>query len=118
MKEVQPFRHITCVVRKKITYPIKISFLSDNWVKRSGQDEALLPGLGRYSQRQLFWVSAANVWCAKYRDKALKLRVLTGVHAPDMFRVRGPFSNMKEFADDFSCPDRSPMNPAHKCQVW
>ncbi len=90
----------------------------DNWVLRHGREEQLLPGLQRYSQRQLFWVSAANVWCAKYRDKALKLRVLTGVHSPDKFRVRGPFSNMKEFAVDFSCPPGSPMNPEHKCQVW
>ena len=93
------------------------SYFSDNWVSRSGDDEKLLPGL-EYTQRQLFWVSAANVWCAKYRPKALKLRVLTGVHAPDMFRVRGPFSNMAEFARDFQCPLGSQMNPRAKCQVW
>ena len=61
------------------------SCLADKWVARN-HDEKLLPGLGKYSQRQMFWISAANVWCAKYRDKALKLRVLTGVHSPDMFR--------------------------------
>ncbi len=71
-----------------------------------------------YGQRQLFWISAANVWCAKYRPKALKIRVLTGVHSPDMFRVQGPFSNMHEFARDFSCPRGSNMNPEDKCQVW
>ena len=59
--------------------------IADKWVRRN-HDEKLLPGLGKYSQRQMFWISAANVWCAKYRDKALKLRVLTGVHSPDMFR--------------------------------
>ena len=52
--------------------------LPDRWVRRHGKEQRL-PGLGRYSQRQMFWVSAANVWCAKYRDKALKLRVMTGV---------------------------------------
>ena len=88
----------------------------DKWVTRN-EEEPLLPGL-HYTQRQLFWVSAANVWCAKYRPKALKLRVLTGVHAPDMFRVQGPFSNMKEFATDFKCPVGSPMNPIKKCKVW
>ena len=88
----------------------------DKWVSRN-QEEPLLPGL-HYTQRQLFWVSAANVWCAKYRPKALKLRVLTGVHAPDMFRVQGPFSNMKEFATDFRCPVGSQMNPIKKCKVW
>ena len=102
---------------------LKLSFVCsfllhflDKWVIRH-EEEPLLPGL-HYTQRQLFWVSAANVWCAKYRPKALKLRVLTGVHAPDMFRVQGPFSNMKEFADDFRCPAGSPMNPNKKCKVW
>ena len=64
-------------------------------------------------------VSAANVWCAKYRPKALKLRVLTGVHSPDQFRVQGPFSNMDDFSRDFNCPIGSNMNPPkeNKCQV-
>ena len=88
----------------------------DKWVSHN-EEEPLLPGLS-YTQRQLFWVSAANVWCAKYRPKALKLRVLTGVHAPDMFRVQGPFSNMKEFGEDFQCARGAPMNPIQKCQVW
>jgi len=88
----------------------------NRWVSRNSE-EPLLPGL-EYTQRQLFWVSAANVWCAKYRPKALKLRVLTGVHAPDMFRVKGPFSNMPEFARDFNCPIGSPMNRVNKCSVW
>ena len=97
-------------------YQPNIIIILDKWVSRN-EEEPLLPGL-HYTQRQLFWVSAANVWCAKYRPKALKLRVLTGVHAPDMFRVQGPFSNMKEFATDFSCPVGSPMNPVKKCKVW
>eukprot|EP00095_Tigriopus_kingsejongensis_P004532 maker-scaffold532_size145644-snap-gene-0.44 protein:Tk04532 transcript:maker-scaffold532_size145644-snap-gene-0.44-mRNA-1 annotation:"membrane metallo-endopeptidase-like 1-like" len=90
----------------------------EKWVTRSHQKEQLLPGLGRFNQHQLFWMSAANVWCAKYRDKALKLRVLTGVHSPDMFRVKGPFSNMPEFSRDFQCSLGTPMNPKKKCEVW
>jgi len=88
------------------------------WVKENGP-EPRLPGLN-YTQNQLFWISAANVWCAKYRPKALKLRVLTGVHSPDKFRVQGPLSNMNEFARDFHCPVGSNMNPPkeEKCQVW
>ena len=42
---------------------------------------------------QMFWISAANTWCSKYRDKALEKRIKTGVHSPGMFRVQGPFSN-------------------------
>ena len=94
----------------------QLNLLADRWVTRNGM-EPLLPGLN-YTQKQLFWVSAANVWCAKYRPKSLKLRVMTGVHAPDMFRVKGPFSNMNEFAQDFNCPIGSPMNRVNKCSVW
>ena len=49
----------------------------------------------------MFWISAANTWCSKYRDKALEKRIKTGAHSPGMFRVRGPFANSREFASDF-----------------
>merc|ERR1712158_68687 len=90
----------------------------NSWVARNGA-EPRLPGLN-YTPRQLFWVSAANVWCAKYRPKALKLSVLTGTHSPDQFRVQGAFSNMDAFSKDFKCPIGSNMNPPkeNKCQVW
>jgi len=90
----------------------------DDWIEQNGEDK-LLPGLN-YTQKQLFWISAANVWCAKYRPKAMKLRVMTGVHSPDQFRVQGTFSNMEEFAQDFKCPGGSSMNPPkdEKCSVW
>ncbi|ODM96912.1 Membrane metallo-endopeptidase-like 1 [Orchesella cincta] len=87
------------------------------WVKRN-KPEPRLPGLKSYSSNQLFWLSAANVWCNKYRKESLKLRILTGVHSPGEFRVRGPFSNMDTFARDFNCPVKSAMNPEHKCAVW
>ena len=117
LKLSQPIKVVKSLQFTQYAINKKISIFSDKCSSRRSQPEALLPGLG-YTQRQLFWVSAANVWCAKYRPKALKLRVMTGVHAPDMFRVRGPFSNMKEFARDFNCPLGSSMNPREKCQVW
>lgn len=88
-----------------------------SWTKRHG-DEPKLPGLHSYNNNQMFWISAANIWCSKYRDKALEKRIKTGAHSPGMFRVRGPFSNSKEFAKDFNCPLGSNMNPVDKCEVW
>merc|ERR1712032_1273418 len=41
----------------------------DKWVKTNGQ-ELLLPGLN-YTQRQMFWLSGANVWCSKV-EQALR----------------------------------------------
>ncbi|XP_046742992.1 neprilysin-2 isoform X2 [Diprion similis] len=96
---------------------IKEAYLAyKDWVKRNGP-EPKLPGL-KYTPEQMFWVSAANTWCSKYRPEAIKLRITTGFHSPGEFRVLGPLSNMKEFAADFNCPIGSAMNPERKCSVW
>ncbi|XP_076754338.1 M13 family metallopeptidase neprilysin 2 isoform X2 [Xylocopa sonorina] len=96
---------------------IKEAYLAyQEWIKRN-QAEPKLPGLP-YSPEQLFWISAANTWCSKYRPEAMKLRITTGFHSPGKFRVLGPLSNMEEFSKDFNCPIGSKMNPEKKCAVW
>ncbi|XP_015600086.1 neprilysin-2 isoform X3 [Cephus cinctus] len=96
---------------------IKEAYLAYNqWVKRNGPEKKL-PGL-RYTPRQMFWISAANTWCSKYRPEAIKLRITTGFHSPGEFRVLGPLSNMPEFSKDFKCPLGTKMNPEKKCSVW
>lgn len=44
--------------------------------------------------------------------------ITADTHSTDRFRVLGSFSNSKEFASDFKCPEGSPMNPVKKCEVW
>lgn len=88
----------------------------NRWVKRNG-NELVLPGLD-LTPNQLFWVGAANTWCSKYRPKSLEMRIRTGAHSPGNFRVKGPFSNSREFSQDFNCRIGSPMNPVNKCEVW
>ena len=96
---------------------MKVSYLAyKNWVKQHSP-EPKLPGLG-YSSSQLFWISAANMWCSKNKPEVLKLLITTEVHSPDKFRVLGPFSNIPDFAKDFNCPVGSKMNPQKKCSVW
>ena len=63
-----------------------LSTCLDEWVHTNGEEHRL-PGLN-FSPRQMFWISAANVWCSKSRPEALKLSVLTGTHSPDQFRVQ------------------------------
>uniref|UniRef100_A0A8D9BV62 Neprilysin-11 n=1 Tax=Cacopsylla melanoneura TaxID=428564 RepID=A0A8D9BV62_9HEMI len=87
------------------------------WVSRHGE-EPRLPGLHQYSPRQMFWISAASVWCSLYRPESLKIRIRTGYHSPGEFRVLGPMSNLPQFAEDWKCPSGSKMNPTHKCEVW
>ena len=97
-------------------YMLIITIFSERYVKRHGA-EPKLPGL-ELNQNQLFWLSAANTWCSKYRPKSLEQRIKTGAHSPGMFRVKGPFSNSREFSEDFQCKSGSGMNPVDKCEVW
>lgn len=109
------------------------------WVK-DNEVEPKLPGLD-YTPEQMFWIAAAQTWCSKYRKgrikinrnyflfllsfcfvynllESLKMRITTGVHSPGEFRVLGTMRNLKYFSHDFQCPEGSPMNPVHKCEVW
>lgn len=96
---------------------VKEAYLAyKNWVKKNGP-EPMLPGLD-YTPAQMFWISAANVWCARDRSEALKLQIMQNVHSPGRFRVIGPFSNNPDFSADFNCPLGSTMNPVDKCSVW
>ena len=93
----------------------------DSWVSSHGHEQ-LLPGLG-YSQRQLFWISAANVWCSKHRSQALRIQVTfsCGKKLVLIFNLfQGTFSNMDDFSRDFQCKEGSNMNPdkENKCKVW
>ncbi|KAB7497836.1 Membrane metallo-endopeptidase-like 1 [Armadillidium nasatum] len=86
------------------------------WAEVNGKEKRL-PGL-KYTTDQLFWISAGQVWCSKYRPESLKVRILTGVHSPGRFRVVGSFSNSEEFSTAWNCPVGSKMNPQKKCSVW
>ncbi|KAJ8918489.1 hypothetical protein NQ315_008186 [Exocentrus adspersus] len=97
---------------------IKQAYLAYNkWLERNNGEEPYLPGLG-YTGRQMFWMSAASVWCSKTRPEELQQLIVTDEHAPDKYRVIVPLSNMEYFAKDFQCPVGSRMNPEKKCKVW
>ncbi|KAH8384648.1 hypothetical protein KR093_003976 [Drosophila rubida] len=87
------------------------------WVEKHGS-EPRLPGLESYTPQQMFWISFGQNWCSKYRKEDLSVLITTDEHSPSEFRVLGPLRNSIDFARDFRCPEGSPMNPAHKCEVW
>lgn len=83
---------------------------------RNGPD-ATLPGLN-YTANQLFWISAAQTWCAVTRPESDTLHYTTNVHAPPRFRILGTFQNAQHFSNDFNCAPATPMNPTHRCEIW
>ena len=36
----------------------------------------------------MFWISGANVWCAKHRPGDLRMSVLLGTHTPGNYRIQ------------------------------
>ncbi|XP_035205440.1 neprilysin-2-like, partial [Stegodyphus dumicola] len=87
-----------------------------SWVKDNGR-EPMLPGL-KYTQNQLFWISAASVFCAKMSLDSEINYVNESVDSLPQFRVIGSMSNIPEFSKDFNCPPNSAMNPREKCRVF
>lgn len=88
------------------------SWVADNYVEPS------LSVLKRFTPRQIFWLSTANIWCAVYRDQALRKLITTDPHPPHEYRVINYLRNSDTFAKDFHCPVGSKMNPIEKCNVW
>lgn len=84
-------------------------------VQQNGS-EPTLPGLNQ-TANQLFWISAAQLWCAKTQTNNDTLYT-PDVHSPEIYRVIGSVRNTDSFSRDFNCPSGSPMNPTNKCQVW
>lgn len=79
--------------------------------------EPLLPGLEKYSNKQMFWITFAHDLCSVYNPDYLKKLMLIDEHPPNPFRVLGTLRNMPEFAADFNCPKGSFMNPTKRCKI-
>ncbi|OXA61237.1 endothelin-converting enzyme homolog isoform X2 [Folsomia candida] len=76
-----------------------------------------LPGLN-ITHDQLFFISFAQVWCSSSLKETLILQLENDPHVPAPLRVRGPLSNLPEFAKTFRCTKGTRMNPEKKCTVW
>ncbi|XP_031331522.1 neprilysin-2-like isoform X2 [Photinus pyralis] len=96
---------------------IKQAYSAYNKWAKLNKAELQLPGLN-YTPNQMFWISAAQIWCSKYTDKYFKYLLKHDPHSPAEYRIIGPFSNSENFTRDFNCPLGSPMNPIKKCSVW
>ncbi len=82
---------------------------------RAGKPPIVAEG---FSEDQLFFLSNAQIWCAKARESFIRLRAQTDPHSPPRFRVNGALSNAPEFAKAFGCKAKAPMAPAKRCEVW
>ncbi|XP_058056004.1 neprilysin-4 [Anopheles bellator] len=101
---------------------IKQAFLAyTRWLEEQTDprvlEQEVLPGLN-VTNRQLFFLNFAQIWCGAMRPEATRSKLKTAVHSPGRFRVIGTLTNSADFAREYSCPLGSVMNPAEKCSVW
>jgi putative endopeptidase len=85
-------------------------------LQRSGR-----PGpIDGFTPEQRFFLSYAQAWRSNSRPESLRNRVTVDPHAPEVWRVNGPLSNMPQFAQAFGCKPGDPMvRPAEKVpQIW
>jgi predicted metalloendopeptidase len=83
----------------------------------AGKPREIIDG---FTPEQRFFLGFAQSWRNKMRPE--RKRMLTNVdpHSPAEWRVRGPLSNMSEFARAFGCKPGDPMvrSPDKRAQIW
>ncbi|XP_035233991.1 endothelin-converting enzyme homolog [Stegodyphus dumicola] len=90
---------------------LRAAYLAYQSWRKDHESELSLPGLN-YTQNQLFFISAANAYCAMLSPDDMKIRI------PPKFRVTEPMSDMPEFSEAFNCARNSRMNRGFNCKVW
>ena len=74
-----------------------------------------MPGL---TDRQLFFVSWAQTWCAVTTPEFLRQQVTVDPHSPAPCRAIGAPMNSRAFHEAFACEPGDRMVPAEICTVW
>ena len=84
-------------------------------LKRTGRKD-----IGGLSPEQRFFLSFTLFDCEKSRPEFLKTQVLTNPHAPGIFRVNGPVSNISEFYEAFGVKkgDKLYREPKDRAKIW
>ena len=83
----------------------------------TGKPRDLIDG---FTPEQRFFLSYASLWRGMTRPEEERKRLNTDPHSPAEWRVRGPLSNLDEFARAFNVPDDAPMRrpAAERVAIW
>lgn len=66
----------------------------------------------------MFWISSAANWCVKRSKREAEEREIYDNHALVHIRTNGALMNNQDFARDWNCQPKTPMNPVEKCVIW
>ena len=96
---------------------LKISYLAfEHLLTRKGRP----PTIDGLTPEQRFFLAYAQIWRSVARPEYARMRVNTDPHAPWMWRVNGPLSNMPEFAAAWGCKPGDPLvrPPNKRAAIW
>ncbi|WNJ18613.1 M13 family metallopeptidase [Pontibacter sp. G13] len=85
---------------------------------KSREGKSAVPDIDGFTDRQRVFLGWAQVWQLSYKDARLANQVLTDPHAPAMYRVVGPMSNMDEFEEAFGCGGDMMRENEERIQIW
>lgn len=77
------------------------------------------PVLDGFTGDQRVFLGWAQIWSSKFTDEALRQRVVTGPHAPNMFRVIGPLRNVDDWYKAFGITSgKYYLPPEDRVKIW
>ncbi|KAK0089205.1 hypothetical protein PV325_008517 [Microctonus aethiopoides] len=94
---------------------IQISY--QMWHMYTNGRDLTLPKLEALRPSQLFFISAAQIYCLNITAEAYILSVELGYHTPSPERVNIVMMNSPAFAEAFRCSAGTRMNPSNKCST-
>ena len=95
---------------------VKIAYYA---LQKALNDKSREP-INGFTPEQRFFLSYASLWRDVFREAEQRKRVNTDPHSPGQWRVRGPLSNLDEFAKAFNIPDDAAMRrpPEKRVTIW
>lgn len=95
---------------------IKITYMAYKFLTQL-EKQPRLPGLEKFSDDQLFFLSAARVWCGT-GEMDYEYYKMGDAHAPSQARVELSMMNFPAFAQAFKCKVGTKFAPLHTCSLW
>jgi putative endopeptidase len=86
-------------------------------ISLGGKDAPVIDG---FTGDQRFFIGFAQIWRTKFRDEALRQRLLTDPHSPGMYRAFVPIVNNDAFvrAFDVKVGDKMYLPPSERVKIW
>ncbi|XP_044748544.1 neprilysin-21-like [Coccinella septempunctata] len=117
---------------------LKIAYTAFKKYELTKSERPKLVGFENFTSSQLFFIAFGSVsrnirdilwfyltvniffqmWCYTITSEQAEYSLKIDVHSPASVRVNVAVQNSNHFAEAFNCPQGSPMNPGHKCEMW